>query len=69
MGWHRRCLFGRHGRTVVLTACGYEVVALVTPLPTISELVKRRPPLGVVLLLMLGHHWFVERPVVVVVDG
>lgn len=41
-------------------ACGYECIALVTPLPTISELVKRRPPAGVVLLAMLAHHWYLE---------
>lgn len=61
-GWHRRCLFGRHGRTVVASLCAYEVVALASPLPTISELVKRRPPAGVVLLMLLAHHWYLETP-------
>ena len=59
-GWHRRCLFGRHGRTVVASLCGYEVVALMTPLPTISEIVRRRRPLGWMLLAMLAQHWFLE---------
>lgn len=64
----RSPLFGRHGRKVVGLLCGYECVALVTPLPTISELVKRYPLLGVALLALLGHHWFLEVEALVVAD-
>lgn len=55
-------MFGVHGRKVVAVLCGWELVALVpgSPVPTVSETVRRCPPLGAVLLCLLGHHWFVE---------
>lgn len=61
MSRYRRPVFGRHGRKVVAVLCAYEVVALWVPwLPTISEVVKRWPLVGVLILALLGHHWFVE---------
>lgn len=58
----RRPLFGRHGRMVVALLCGWELVALGPgPLPTLSECVKRRPIVGVVLLGALAHHFFIEE--------
>lgn len=60
--WYRRAPFRHHGRSVIGALCAYELIALPqrTPLPTISEVVNRHRPLGVVLLTLLGHHWFVE---------
>ncbi len=58
----RRPLFGRHGRVVVAVLCGWELVALTPgcPLPTLSQVVRSHPPVGVLLLGLLAHHWFVE---------
>jgi hypothetical protein len=56
----RRPPLGRYGRMVVGALCAYEVVALTTPLPTISNVVRSAPPVGYVLLALLAHHWFVE---------
>lgn len=58
----RRALFGRHGRKVIGGLCGWELVALLpgSPVPTISALVERKRAVGVVLLGLLTHHWFVE---------
>lgn len=58
----RRPLFGRHGRKVVAGLCGWELVALLpgSPVPTISHTVNERKLLGVALLGMLAHHWYVE---------
>jgi hypothetical protein len=56
----RRPPFGRHGKRVVALLCAYEVVALHTPLPTITAIVRQFPLLGVLLLALLAHHWFIE---------
>lgn len=58
----RRPLFGPHGRIVVGVFCGWELVALPpgSPVPTISEVVKRHPFFGAVLLSGLIHHWYLE---------
>lgn len=62
MIWYRRPPFRHHGRTIIAALCGYELLALPerSPLPTISEVVNRHRLLGVMLLGLLGHHWFVE---------
>lgn len=54
--------FGRHGRKVVAGICAWELVALYpgSGVPTLSETVRRFPPLGWVLLVLLVHHWFLE---------
>lgn len=58
---YRRPLFGRHGPNVVAFFCGWELAGLTIPgVPTISQTVRRYPVLGVVLVLALIHHWFVE---------
>lgn len=58
----RRPLFGRAGPFVVAAGCGWELVGLVSShVPTVSQAVRRRPVLGVVLIGLLAHHWFVER--------
>lgn len=59
----RRPLFGRHGRTVVALFCGWELVALApgSPVPTLSECVKRRPWVGALLVGALLHHWYLEQ--------
>lgn len=59
----RRPLFGRHGRMVVAALCGWELVALApgSPVPTLSECVKRHPVFGAVLLGALIHHWYLEE--------
>lgn len=61
----RRPLFGRHGHRVVAFFCGWELVALCpgSPVPTLSQVVKRHPSVGVLLLSLLGHHWFVEQSI------
>lgn len=66
-----RPVFGSRGREVIFGACGYEIVALISPLPTISELVKRHPTLGVTILLLLAHHWYLEEcaPQILVVEN
>lgn len=56
-----RAAFPNHGRKIVAGLCTYEVAALFTQLPTLSELVRRRRLLGVGLLGLLAHHWFLER--------
>ena len=68
--WHRRCLFGRHGSLAVSVVCGYEVAALAprSPLPPITHLVRRWPPLGWAILAALGHHFFVELAEAVATD-
>jgi hypothetical protein len=42
--------------------CSWEIIALVpgSPVPTLSETVRKYPPLGWVILGLLGHHWFLE---------
>jgi hypothetical protein len=45
---------------VVAVLCGWEVVALFSPLPTISQMVKRQPLLGVALIALLVDHWWLE---------
>lgn len=59
---YRRAIFPGRGRQVIATICGYELVALIprSPLPPISDLVRRWPVVGAVLLLALTHHWYVE---------
>lgn len=57
----RRSILGRHGRVVVTALCAYEVVALRTPPPTISQVVGKCPAVGVALIGLLAHHWFVEQ--------
>lgn len=73
---HHRALFGRFGRTVVATLCGYETLAITTgTVPTITTLVhiyrqNDRPlPIrslaalgGLFILAALGHHWYIENP-------
>lgn len=58
----RRELLGPAGPWVVRLLCGYELVALAprSPLPTISTVVRRHPPVGVLLLGLLAQHWFLE---------
>ncbi len=58
----RQPLFGRHGKGVVAFFCGWELIALApgSPVPTLSETVKRAPVVGVVIMGLLAHHWFVE---------
>lgn len=60
----RQPLLGRFGQPVVAALCTYEALALLpfVPLPTISEIVWRYPEVGVTLIGLLGHHWFVEKP-------
>lgn len=60
--WIYRSPFGRHGKKVVVSLCGWEVVAILAGLPTLSEIVKKYPHLGWFMLLLLAHHWYVERP-------
>lgn len=69
MTWLRRPLFGGYGRRIVAAGCLYEVVALLpsSPVPTISELVKRYPVAGAVIVAALVHHWYFEQPITVVV--
>lgn len=60
-GWHRRCLFGRHGVWVVRAGCVYELAALTPlPLPPLTHLGRRWPPFAWALWLALGHHLLVE---------
>lgn len=57
-----RPLFGRAGPYVVAGVCGWEIVGLVSDrVPTVSELVRRCPVLGVALLGGLAYHWWVEQ--------
>lgn len=58
----RRPPFRHHGRKVIAAFCSYELASLVpkSPLPTISEMVRRRPVVGLMLLALLSHHWFLE---------
>ena len=58
----RRALFGRHGRKIIAAFCLWEIVALMpgSPVPTISEVVDDHPGIGLALLAVLAHHWFVE---------
>lgn len=57
-----RPAFGPYGHKVVAFLCSWEIAALVphSPLPTISATVRRFPPFGWILLVLLGHHWFLE---------
>src|SRR5690606_35762015 len=57
-----RPAFSGHGRKVIAFFCGWEILAIIpgSPIPTISEVVDRHPWFGVVLLLALAHHWFLE---------
>lgn len=67
-------VFGDHGRKVVVTLCSYEVVALIpqVPLPPITEMVKEwgvvGKVIGVGLLALLGHHFFIEKVMEEIVD-
>lgn len=58
----RRPVLGRHGKPVVAFFCGWELLALTpgSPVPTLSETVKRFPVLGIAIMSLLAHHWFVE---------
>lgn len=58
----RKPVCGKYGQTVVAVLCAWEIAALPksSPVPTISEVVRRAPLVGVVLLCALLHHWFVE---------
>lgn len=58
----RRALLGPAGPWVVRFLCGYELVALSgrTRLPTITEIVRMHPLVGVLLLTLLAQHWFLE---------
>ncbi|MFZ5863027.1 MAG: hypothetical protein ACOYXR_09335 [Nitrospirota bacterium] len=59
---YRRPLLGRFGPYIVAGVCGYELAALaVDGVPTVSDMVRRHPLLGVGVLVMLAHHWFVEQ--------
>ena len=55
-------LLGRYGTYVVGGLCGFEIVGLFpgSPSPTISQLVKRHPAVGLMILAALVHHWFLE---------
>lgn len=57
-------LLGPHGRKVVVVLCGWEIAALAprSPLPTLSRVVQAHPSLGVLLIALLAHHWWVEVP-------
>lgn len=57
----RRPLFGGWGRRVITTLCGYEIVALYTTLPPITRICRRWRMAGVVLVLVLTHHLFIEE--------
>lgn len=63
MGWHRRCLFGRHGPNVVRFLCGYELVALLprSPCPPITHICRRWPALAWGLWFAFGHHLLIEE--------
>ena len=67
----RKPLFGRYGRRVVASVCTWEIVALVpsSPVPTVSETVRRFPVFGWTLLALLAHHWYVEQMVAELVSG
>lgn len=56
--------FGAHGHKVVVALCGWELVSLHprVPLPTLSQVVKRFPGTGAVLLALLAQHWYLEDP-------
>ncbi len=60
----RKPLLGPVGQPLTAALCAYEAIALLpwVPLPTISEIVWRHPEAGLVLLGLLGHHWFIEKP-------
>lgn len=59
----RRALLGPAGPWVVRFLCGYELAALAprSPLPPITTIVRRHPPLGVLLIGLLFHHFYVEQ--------
>lgn len=59
----RRPALGPHGRKVIAGLCTWEIVALLpnSPIPTISATVEKKRVFGVVLLALLGHHWFIEQ--------
>lgn len=52
------------GSILVTTLCTWEVYAMLTRSSqrTITAHVRRRPILGVLILLALTHHWFIEEP-------
>lgn len=58
----RRPVFGPHGRKVVAFLCTWELSALTpgSPIPTVTETVRRVKPFGVLLLGLLAHHWYLE---------
>lgn len=64
----RRPAFGRYGNKVVAFFCAWEIAALIpgSPVPTISRAVELHPWFGWVLLVLLGHHWFLELEAAVV---
>lgn len=49
-------------KTIAGALCAYEVVALVTPLPTITVLTKRWPVIGAALIGALVVHFWVPTP-------
>lgn len=58
----RRPVFGRFGPYVVAAGCGWELVGLVSgQVPTLSQVVRRWPLVGGVVLGLIAHHWWVEQ--------
>ena len=58
----RRPLFPTWGRRIITLLCGYELVALYSPLPPITHVCRRWRLAGVALVLALAHHLFIEDP-------
>lgn len=48
-------------RAAVTAAAQYESVALWTPLPTVTRMVDKYPPLGVAILIGLAIHFYAPR--------
>lgn len=47
---------------MVAALCGWELAAIhkASPVPTLSAMVKRYPVVGMLLLVLLTHHWYLE---------
>lgn len=53
------------GRRVVVVLCGYEVMAMLSPLPTLTQLsIRSRRVLGAVIVAVLFHHLIIEKEVI-----
>lgn len=60
--WWRQPLHRGRGKELLSVIFGYEMVAVWTKCcPTISRLVKRHPIIGIIIIVALIHHFWVER--------